>query len=198
MVKFYIPSSGIWKGLWFIGTKECGRKDWASTWWARILSLHVNNLTALKSPQYEEIQSRPGWETTWRSPNTKWRWSNAYPAPLTFSALLQLQLPSDHSPTRHPESEANSWALPQLFTYRNNCAVLCLVTQSWLTLCDPMESSLPGSSVHGDSPGKNTGVSCHALLQGNFQIQGLNPVSHIAGKFFTIWATREGQEYWIG
>ena len=27
-----------------------------------------------------------------------------------------------------------------------------------------MTYSLPGSSVHGDSPGKNTGVSCHALL----------------------------------
>ena len=28
--------------------------------------------------------------------------------------------------------------------------------------------SPPGSSVHGDSPGKNTGVSCHSLLQGIF------------------------------
>ena len=36
--------------------------------------------------------------------------------------------------------------------------------QSCLTLCKPM----PGSSVHGDSPGKNTGVGCHALLQGIF------------------------------
>ena len=35
--------------------------------------------------------------------------------------------------------------------------------------------SLPGSSVHGDSPGKNTGVSCHALLQGIFPTQGSNP-----------------------
>ena len=33
-----------------------------------------------------------------------------------------------------------------------------------LTLCDPMDCSLPGSSVHGDSPGKNTGVGCHALV----------------------------------
>ena len=41
-------------------------------------------------------------------------------------------------------------------------AVLCLVIQSCLTLCDPMDCSLPGSSVHGDSPGKNTGVGCHA------------------------------------
>ena len=33
-------------------------------------------------------------------------------------------------------------------------------------------STLPGSSVHGDSPGKNTGVGCHALLQGIFPTQG--------------------------
>ena len=47
-------------------------------------------------------------------------------------------------------------------------AVLCLVAQSCLTLCDPMECSLPGSSVYGDSLGKNTGVGYHALLQGIF------------------------------
>ena len=47
--------------------------------------------------------------------------------------------------------------------------------QSRLTLCDPIDHSLPGSSVHGDSPGKNTGVGCHALLQGIFPIQGSNP-----------------------
>ena len=37
-----------------------------------------------------------------------------------------------------------------------------------------MDCNLPGSSVHGDSPGKNTGVGCHALLQGIFPTQGLN------------------------
>ena len=37
------------------------------------------------------------------------------------------------------------------------CAVLCLATQSCPTLCNPMDCSPPGSSVHGDSPGKNTG-----------------------------------------
>ena len=36
-------------------------------------------------------------------------------------------------------------------------------------------TSLLGSSVVGDSPGKNTGVGCHALLQGTFPTQGLNP-----------------------
>ena len=51
--------------------------------------------------------------------------------------------------------------------------MLSLVTQLCLTLCNPM--SPPGSSVHGDSPGKNTGRGCHALLQGIFPTQGLNP-----------------------
>ena len=49
-----------------------------------------------------------------------------------------------------------------------------LVAQSCPTLCDIMGYSLPGSSVHGDSSGKNTGVGCHFLLQGIFPTQGLN------------------------
>ena len=42
------------------------------------------------------------------------------------------------------------------------------------TLCNSMDCTLPGSSVHGDSPGQNTGVGCHALLQGIFPTQGSN------------------------
>ena len=48
------------------------------------------------------------------------------------------------------------------------------VAQSCLTLCNPMDGSPPDSSVHGDCSGKNTGVGCHALLQGIFPTQGLN------------------------
>ena len=59
-------------------------------------------------------------------------------------------------------------------------AVLCLVTQSCLTLCDPMDCSPPGSSLHGDSPGNNTEVGCHALLQGIFLCW-----QALAGGFFT-------------
>ena len=54
------------------------------------------------------------------------------------------------------------------------CAVLCLADQLCLTLCSPVDCSSPGSSVHGVSPGENTGVSCHALLQRIFPTQGLN------------------------
>ena len=53
---------------------------------------------------------------------------------------------------------------------------ICVKVAQWCpTLCDPMDYSLPGPSVHRDSPGKNTGVGCHALLQGIFPIQGSNP-----------------------
>ena len=34
---------------------------------------------------------------------------------------------------------------------------------------------MPGSSVHGNSTGKNTGVGCHALFQRSFPTQGVNP-----------------------
>ena len=59
--------------------------------------------------------------------------------------------------------------LPQL----RECRAV-LVTHSCPTLCDPVDCSPPGSSAHGDSPGKNTGVVCHALLQGIFPTQGSN------------------------
>ena len=58
--------------------------------------------------------------------------------------------------------------------FRSHCTVLShsvVLVSLWPHgLC-----SLPGSSVHGDSPGKNTGVGCHALLQGIFPAQGSNP-----------------------
>ena len=51
----------------------------------------------------------------------------------------------------------------------------CLAAQSYPTLCHPIACSLSDSSVHGDSPGKDTAVGCHALLKGICQTQGSNP-----------------------
>ena len=53
-------------------------------------------------------------------------------------------------------------------------SVLRLVVQSCLTLCNPVDCSLPGSWPW-DSPGRNTGVGCHVLFQGIFPTQGSNP-----------------------
>ena len=53
--------------------------------------------------------------------------------------------------------------------------VLMLVAQSCLTLCNPMDCSPPGSSVHGISQARITGMGGHSLLQGIFPTQGSNP-----------------------
>ena len=61
--------------------------------------------------------------------------------------------------------------------------------QLCLTLCDPMDCSLPGSPFREDSPGKNTGVGCHALLQGPSQPRDSTCASCdscITGGFFTV------------
>ena len=64
-----------------------------------------------------------------------------------------------------------------LFTYLIQCFLnnlsqcVCSVTQSCPTPCDPMDCRLPGSSVHGIYPGKNTRVHCHFLLQRIFLTQ---------------------------
>ena len=63
----------------------------------------------------------------------------------------------------------------QLINKQNLTSLCCAQSLSCVRLYDPMDCSLPGSSVHGDSPGKNTGVGCHALLQRIIPTQGLKP-----------------------
>ena len=49
--------------------------------------------------------------------------------------------------------------------YATTAAAAAKSLQLYLTLCDPKDGSPPGSPVPWDSPGKNTGVGCHFLLQ---------------------------------
>ena len=80
------------------------------------------------------------------------------------------------------------------------CAVLSHSVLS--ALCNPVGCNPPGCSAHGDSPGKNSGVGCHVLLQGIFLTQKLN-----RGLLHCRWilyqggikgAIRETREYWSG
>ena len=70
----------------------------------------------------------------------------------------------------------NSGAMQECYSFTVLC-VCVLVTQSCPAVCDPMDCSPPGSSVHGDSPGKNTEVGCHFLLQGDLPDPGIEPGS---------------------
>ena len=68
--------------------------------------------------------------------------------------------------------------------------------QSCLTLCNSMDCSPQGSSVHGVFQARNPGMGCHFLLQGIFLTQTehsplMSPA--LAGGFFTTSATWEAQ-----
>ena len=49
-----------------------------------------------------------------------------------------------------------------------------LLSYVWL-FATPWTVAPPGSSAHGDSPGKDIGIGCHALFQGIFPTEGSNP-----------------------
>ena len=65
------------------------------------------------------------------------------------------------------------------------------VAQSCLTLCDPMDHSLLGSSVHGIFQAKVLECIAISFSRGSSQPRDWTQVSHIAGRHFTVWATRE-------
>ena len=75
---------------------------------------------------------------------------------------------------------------------KNSQRVCVKSLQSCLTLCDPMDCTAPATPPRllcpWDSPGKNTGVGCHALLQGIFLSQA-SPA--LARAFFTTSTTWE-------
>ena len=66
-----------------------------------------------------------------------------------------------------------------------------LVVQLCLTLCNPMDSSLPGSSVHGMLQARILEWVANSFSRGSSRPRDWTQVSGIAGRFFTVWATRE-------
>ena len=67
------------------------------------------------------------------------------------------------------------------------------VTQSCLTLCDPMDCSLPGSSVHGIFQAIVLEWIAISFFSGSSRPRDGTQVSHIVDRRFTVWATREVQ-----
>ena len=96
------------------------------------------------------------------------------------------------------------WYTEKWFSYVCVCVCVCvsvcvcvcvLVTQWCPTLCDPMDSSSPGSSVHGVLQTRTLEWAAIPFSRGFFQPRDQFQVFHIAGRFFTIWATREAYIY---
>ena len=66
---------------------------------------------------------------------------------------------------------------PDKFAILRHCCVLCLSCSVMPNSCNPMECSPPGSSVHEDSSGKNTGVGLPCPPPGHLPNPGTKPRS---------------------
>ena len=89
-----------------------------------------------------------------------------------FSYCLLNLSTSQFGPATFQLLRSHMW-LVAILLGKTNVKVVS-VAQSCPSLCDPMDYSPPGFSVHGNSPGKNTEVDSHSLLQGIFPTQGSN------------------------
>ena len=86
-----------------------------------------------------------------------------------------------------PIRQLGLWVGPCICSDKNTLLIsvsqlwyLCLFSFKYVLSCSVMSDSVTTwtiacFSVHGDSPGKNTRVGCHALLRGIFPTQGSNP-----------------------
>ena len=74
-----------------------------------------------------------------------------------------------------------------VYLYLSVC-VCVLVAQLRLTLCDPIDCSLPGLSVHGILQAGILERRAIPFSRGSSQPKNQAQVSYIAGRFFTVWA----------
>ena len=75
------------------------------------------------------------------------------------------------------------------FEYTSRSRIAMLVTQSCLTLCEPMDCSLPGSSVRGTFQARILEWVAILFSRGSSWPRNWNWVSCIGGRFFITWAT---------
>ena len=108
---------------------------------------------------------------------------------LIFTQLLDLVLISLYYKCWFLSSQARNKMLSV------QCTVLCLVTQSCPTLCNPMDCSPPGSSVHGILQARILVWVAMPSSRGSSQARDQAQASHTAGRFFTNWLTREAPWY---
>ena len=82
------------------------------------------------------------------------------------------------------ESDTTDWS---------DLAAAVLVAQSSPTLYDPMDCSLPGPSIHGILQARIVDLVAIPFSRGSSQPRDWTWVSWLAGRFFTVWATREAK-----
>ena len=129
-------------------------------------------------PSLLEILSFPGFFVA--------TFSGIFPLPCSFSNPSCWFLISYLNPVCWNTSEVS---LEQSFLYLYTLRVC--VSQSCPTLCDPMDCSPPHSSIHRILQARILEWVAIPFCKGSSQPRDWTWVSCIAGRFFTVWATRE-------
>ena len=132
------------------------------TYWCNFLTVDLANYSGV------------GWVTLWpwmcmhgNCPAYQLDWREGYDWPMCLLYFIKLPWTCSHG--KSGEAWEKAWKSKSPWKMKVK------VTKSCMTLCDPMNYSSPGSSVHRNSPGENTRVGCHEFLQEIFPTQGLNP-----------------------
>ena len=105
--------------------------------------------------------------------------------------LKRYMHPYVHSSTTHNSQDMETTWLSLDKWMDKDCCCVVLVTQSCLTLCDHMDCSPPGSSVHGILQARTLECIVIPFSRGSSQPRDQIQVFCTAGRFFTIWATRK-------
>ena len=87
-----------------------------------------------------------------------------------------------------PNHHSTLWKTPHL---NNKVKSEIEVAQWCLILCDPMDCSLPGSSLHGILQARVLEWVAISFSRGSSRPRDWTQVSRIAGRCFNLWATRE-------
>ena len=103
----------------------------------------------------------------------------------------------DNSVNQYIESESSPFTISGIFPICSLSSILMLLlkvkvkSQSCPTLCDPMDCSLPGFSVHRFFQARVLEWVAIAFSRGSSWPRDRTRVSHIVGRRFTLWVTRE-------
>ena len=133
-----------------------------------------------------------------------WDWSLGWEDPLekgmaTNSSIFAWKIPWIEEPgvlqsTGHKEWDMTEW-LTHTHTFSNEESSKSeserLVAQSCPTLSDPVDCRLPDSSVHGIFQARGLEWVVISFSRGSSRPRDRTRVSHIVGRHFTVWATRE-------
>ena len=158
---------------------------WYEEWSSSSLVIWCKQQTRWKSPWCWKIEGRGEegvrrWDGWMASPRQwPWTWANSQ---RWWGAGKPGMLQSMGS-----QRARHDWAAEQ-----QQGGMKVLVAQSYLTLCGLMDCSLPGSSVRGISQARILEWGAIPFSRGSSQPRDRTQVSYTAGRFFTIWANRDG------